>query len=142
MEGRILVADDDDQNRLLLRLFCERWGFKVIEAKDGKETIEIALREKPDLILMDVMMPVLDGFSTLKVLKDMEETKAIPVILITALDTEDLGREGSPKAEDTIPKPVAMEELRRKIRGCLKGHGDRERGSVNQNSDPFPSPSE
>jgi DNA-binding response OmpR family regulator len=84
----ILIADDD---KTICDMYRERLtmeGFKVIEAANGEETIELARSQHPDLILLDIMMPRLNGLDALSLLKGDEETKKIPIIILTALMTE------------------------------------------------------
>jgi len=74
-KATILIVDDDPQNRMLLRFFCKKWGFDVVECKNGAEAVKEANEKDIDIILMDLMMPKLDGFSALEVLKNNEKTK-------------------------------------------------------------------
>jgi CheY-like chemotaxis protein len=82
---RLLVVDDDDDIRMLVRLSLERvGGNEVIEATNGREGLERACEELPDAILLDVMMPEMDGLATVAELRKRPETAAIPVVLLTA----------------------------------------------------------
>ena len=103
MGYRILIADDEAEIRDLLRLYLEKDGYEVLEAADGLETMESVKRENPDLLLLDIMMPGLDGY---RVLRNIRETNNIPVIMLSAKGTNtdkilglDLG------ADDYITKP-------------------------------------
>jgi len=119
--SRILVVDDEPQNRLLLRLFCEKWGYEVVEASDGHEALEIAREKIPDVVIMDVMMPVMDGFTATKKLKEDPRTAFIPVIIVTALDArEDRLRGIEAGADDFLTKPIDMEELKLRLKNTLK----------------------
>ena len=86
--ARILIADDYDDNRELLRLMLEGAGYGVRETRDGHECVAAARAELPDLILIDLSMPVLDGWATLKELRADERTRAIRCIAVTALAAE------------------------------------------------------
>ncbi len=120
-KAKILVVDDEFQNRKLLRLFCERWGYRIVEAENGEEAIEVAKRERPDIILMDVMMPKMDGFTTTKAIKADPDTEFIPVIMVTALDArEDRLRGIEAGADDFLTKPIDMDELKLRLRNTLK----------------------
>jgi CheY-like chemotaxis protein len=108
---KILVVDDEPNVR---RLLCAvlRKKFTVLEAGDGVQALEIALTEKPDLILMDIMMPRMDGYTSCYVLKKKPATSSIPVIMLTALDlklnrqlSQDIGAAGY------ITKPFNSKEL-------------------------------
>ena len=81
---RVLLVDDHADTRESLRLILEVRGFEVIEARDGREAIERALHNPPDLILMDLEMPVMDGFSAVDCLRKSERTKATPIIALSA----------------------------------------------------------
>ncbi len=103
MGYRILIADDEAEIRDLLRLYLEKDGYEVLEAADGLETMERVKKEKPDLLVLDIMMPGLDGY---RVLRNVRENSNIPVIMLSAKGTNtdkilglDLG------ADDYITKP-------------------------------------
>ena len=85
MHGRcVLLVEDNEVNRYLVRFLLEKGGFRVITADNGREAIELARRERPDLILMDIQMPVMDGFEATVQLKADAELRAIPVVALTA----------------------------------------------------------
>ena len=84
MPPTILIADDHDDNRELLQFLLAGAGYKVREAKDGSECLAIARNEPPDLILMDLSMPVLDGWGVLQELKADQRTLTIPCMAVTA----------------------------------------------------------
>jgi len=81
---RILVIEDNDVNLYLLRTILQKLGHQVIEAQDGFTGVELAIAERPDLILMDIQLPGLDGIATTKKILSIEETKDIPIIAITS----------------------------------------------------------
>ncbi len=118
---RILIVDDEEQNRILLKLFCKKWGYETLEAENGHEAIDVAKRERPNLILMDAMMPGMDGFETTKRIKGEPELRDIPVVMITALDSED-GRLRTVEqiADAILTKPIDMERLRACIENVLR----------------------
>jgi CheY-like chemotaxis protein len=84
---KILIADDEPSVRSLVKKLLGK-GCTVIEANDGKEAVNMALNEKPDLILMDILMPKMDGLTACYTIKANEATKEIPVIMLTAVDYE------------------------------------------------------
>ncbi len=84
MPPTILIADDHDDNRELLQLLLRGAGYDVKEARDGSECLTIARREPPDLIVMDLSMPVLDGWGVFRELKTDDRTQAIPCMAVTA----------------------------------------------------------
>ena len=81
---RVLIMEDDDDTQGMVRFLLEYKGYEVLVAKDGKHGLEIAVQEKPDLILLDLAMPEMDGWSVAHRLKGDPATKAIPVIAVTA----------------------------------------------------------
>lgn len=107
MVQRILVVEDNPQNRMLLRDLLGFHGFEILEAANGEEGIAAARKEMPDLILMDLQMPVLDGFATGKILKEDPATKHIKIIAVTSFamvgDRERVLEAGF---DDYISKPI------------------------------------
>lgn len=87
---KVLIVDDDQSLRQLYLVELSSRGLIVVEAADGEEGLEKAKQEKPEVILLDIMMPKLDGVATLKKLKDTPETKDIPVLMLTNFGQEDL----------------------------------------------------
>ena len=83
---KVLIADDEAPIREILKIYCEKEGFDVIEAADGAEAILKVQSEKPDIIILDIMMPVLDG---LEVCKQVRKMSDIPIIMLTAKDDDD-----------------------------------------------------
>jgi len=111
-KGTILIVDDTPTNISVLFDYLDQKSFKVLVARDGESAIEQVKFAKPDLILLDVMMPGIDGFETCRRLKDDDETKDIPVIFMTALsDTMDKVRGFNIGAVDYVTKPIHQEEV-------------------------------
>lgn len=108
----ILVVDDNKENLRVVSNFLKTKGYNITLALDGNEAINIARDEKIDLILLDVMMPMFDGYDTCKILKEEKELKDIPVIFLTAkTETEDIVKGFNAGAVDYITKPFNKEEL-------------------------------
>ena len=84
MARKILIVDDERHLVRIVQMNLEQFGWETVVAYDGKEAMEKVAAEKPDLVLLDVMMPYMDGFEVLKALRENEETKPIPVIMLTA----------------------------------------------------------
>jgi len=80
----ILVVDDFDDTRLLLRTWLERRGFRVVEAEDGIEAIQLASSEAPDLIIMDMEMPLLDGLAATRRIRQLENLRKVPIVAVSA----------------------------------------------------------
>ncbi|MGG1663366.1 response regulator [Brevibacillus sp. NRS-1366] len=117
----ILLVEDNEMNRDMLSRRLTRKGFRVITAVDGKQSIDLAIQQRPDLILMDLSLPVMDGWEATRLLKHAVETKEIPVIALTAHamagDEEEAYRAG---CDDFDTKPIVMERLLEKIHGALR----------------------
>jgi diguanylate cyclase (GGDEF)-like protein len=119
-DTRILIAEDEPDIRELLRLQLEAAGYEVIEARDGQQAVEYALLHRPDLALLDVMMPKLDGFEVCRRLRAAFETRSMPIIMLTAkveLVDRLSGLDGG--ANDYVTKPWATRELLLRIRNML-----------------------
>jgi CheY-like chemotaxis protein len=91
---RVLLVDDEAAMRAVCRLNLELEGFDVLEASEGPEALNVAARERPDLVLLDVMMPAMDGFDVARRLQANPATSAIPVVFMTALAASDDRRRG------------------------------------------------
>jgi len=116
---KILIADDNEAMRLLLTVALH--PYRVIIAEDGEEAIELAQSHQPDVILMDVMMPEIDGFEALRQLKEDETTAGIPVILMSAGYTklQDIKRGMGLGAEDYWKKPFTVLGLGKILEGYV-----------------------
>ena len=119
--GAILVVDDVASNARLLERHLTADGHRVSFARDGVEALELVARDHPDLVLMDVMMPLLDGFETCRLLKNDPATRLVPVVLVTALtDSRDRVRGLEVGADDFLSKPVNAAELTARVRSLLR----------------------
>ena len=108
----VLVVDDDEDIRLLCRLHLERRGYRVTQAPNGRDALEAARNDRPDLILLDLMMPVMDGWECLEQLKSDAMLRTIPVFIITGKNQrEDQDRALTSGAEAFIPKPFNAGDL-------------------------------
>jgi two-component system alkaline phosphatase synthesis response regulator PhoP len=118
---KILIIDDESEYCELVKQNLElRGDFHVITANSGKEGISTATREKPDLILLDILMPGMDGFEVLKRLKEAPKTASIPVIMLTALGTEAAKEKAIELCnEDYLVKPVSIAYLKATIEAVL-----------------------
>lgn len=127
VQGTILVVDDTQANLTLLSRLLSSSGFYVLLADNGATALEIAQVEIPDMILLDVSMPVMDGFETCERMKADERTNHIPVIFISALDaTEDKIRAFKVGAADYIPKPIEIKEVLARVNTHLANQRLRE----------------
>jgi DNA-binding response OmpR family regulator len=116
----VLVADDDPDILSLVTLRLERDGYEVIGAPDGERAVEEALERTPDLALIDVSMPKLDGYEVTERLRQHEPTSAIPVILLTArVQDSDVARGIEAGADDYVKKPFSTADLRTRVQAAL-----------------------
>ena len=119
--ARVLVVDDEERNRRLLVAMLEAEGYSAAEAPDGARALELARHNRPDIVLLDVMMPGMDGYEVARALKADSATKAIPVVMVTALDDRDSRLRGlDAGAEEFVTKPVDRSELRVRVRNLLR----------------------
>ena len=120
MARRILLVDDEKDMLFMLRFRLEAAGYAVVSAGDGIEGYTCALREKPDIILLDVLLPGIDGLQLCRKLKDTEELRRIPVLILTASNVKDVERRSSEAGADgCLKKPFDSLELLNKIKFLL-----------------------
>lgn len=118
---RILIVDDNPQNVELLTALMQSEGYEVISASNGQEALARVATLPPDLLLLDIMMPGLDGFTVCQTLKADPATRLIPIVLITALGEEEHKLQGiDVGADDFLTKPVSQAELKARVRSLLK----------------------
>ncbi|MFH1869711.1 MAG: HD domain-containing phosphohydrolase [Pseudomonadota bacterium] len=119
--ARVLVVDDEDRNRRLLSAMLEADGYIPLEAADGEQALELVRQDPPDLVLLDIMMPGMDGYEVARVLKAAEATRAVPIIMVTALrDRGSIVKALEAGAEEFVSKPVDRWELRVRVKNLLK----------------------
>ncbi|MCD8175259.1 MAG: response regulator transcription factor [Phascolarctobacterium sp.] len=121
---KIIIADDEEQIREILRIYFEKEGFEVIEAEDGAAAILKVQSEKPDIMLLDIMMPVLDG---VEVCKQVRKISDLPIIMVTAKDEDDDRIAGLEiGADDYITKPFNSCEVVARMKAVLRRSGTKE----------------
>ena len=121
---KVLVVEDTDVNRELLTDLLEMRGFEVVTATNGAEALEAVARERPDLVLMDMMMPVMDGFEATRRLKADPATRTIPVVGLTALAMQgDADRVREAGCDDYVTKPLDVTTLADRLRAILAAEG-------------------
>ena len=117
---RILIVDDEPRNRELLKVMLSPDGFVLTTAASGEEALAIVAQQPPDLILLDVMMPGMDGYEVALRIKSDLSTKNIPVIMVTALDDHNSRVLGlSAGADDFLAKPLDRAEMRLRVKNLL-----------------------
>jgi DNA-binding response OmpR family regulator len=127
MAEKILIVDDDVQTLRLVGLMLERQGYKILAASNGAQAIGMARTEQPDMILLDVMMPDVDGFSVARTLRKEPETANIPILMFTArAQVEDKIAGYEAGADDYLTKPIHPAELTAHLRAILSRSKSRE----------------
>lgn len=120
MSRSVLIVDDEPMARTLLRLMLVRAGFEVLEAENGFEALDKVKQKQPDLVLLDVMMPGIDGFSVCEALRKNPLTIDLPIIMLSAkTDLESVNRGLRLGANKYLTKPISTEELTRQVRDVL-----------------------
>ena len=117
----ILIVDDFDDTRLLLRTWLQKKGFRVIEAEDGNRAVDAAERNRPDLIIMDVEMPELDGLEATRRIRNLDNFAGVPIVAVSAYGADQY-RELALAAgcDEYVSTPFEPEELERLIRSLIK----------------------
>lgn len=119
--NKILVIDDDNAINELIKINLELAGYKVVQALDGIKGFALAKQELPNVIVLDVMMPEVDGFTVAQRIRQNESTKHIPILMLTALSQiNDKVKGFDIGVDDYLTKPFEMEELRVRLRALLK----------------------
>lgn len=120
MKSKVLIADDDSAFRQMIRVSLEAENFEVVEAEDGQQCIEKTLKENPQVILMDIVMPNMDGLKACNILRNMVSTKYTPIIFLTIRSEVEDKLEGFEcGADDYLPKPFDPSELCARIKAIL-----------------------
>ena len=134
-EQRILVVDDDADIRFLVRDLLERRGFAVTEAGEGREALQTFYGTRPDLVILDVGMPGMDGWTTLERIRELSE---VPVVMLTARSAElEKTRGLRAGADDYVTKPFGRQELLARIEGLLRRTGGRTAEAAESYSDQY-----
>ena len=122
MSQKVLVVEDDNNIAELLRLYLQKDGFEVSHAADGGKAVEMAREIQPDLVLLDIMLPVMDGW---QVCRELRKTMKMPIIMLTAKgETEDKVSGLEMGADDYIVKPFEVKELLARVHAVLRRTGD------------------
>ena len=116
----VLIVEDVEDARYFMRLELEQLGYLVIEAEDGAKAVEIALREHPDIVLMDLTLPVMDGLAATAMIRNDERMSKVPIIAVTAHYDTDLRAEAKASGFDAyVTKPIDIPWLHELMKGLL-----------------------
>jgi two-component system, cell cycle response regulator DivK len=117
---KVLLVEDFEDTRLFMRLELEEQGFIVFEAENGQVAVERAIREHPDVILMDLTLPLMDGFAATKLIRQNEHLKNVPIIAVTAHQEDDFRSGAKASGFDAyVTKPIDVNWLKELIAGLL-----------------------
>jgi two-component system, cell cycle response regulator DivK len=117
---RVLLVEDLEDTRLFMRLELENLGFRVFEAADGETAVRVALEEKPDVVLMDLSLPQVDGFEATKLMRQQPGMENVPIIAITAHQQDDFRSHAKASGIDAyVTKPIDINWLKELINGLL-----------------------
>ncbi len=123
-----MVVEDFEDNRFMMRRLLEMSGYRVVEAENGEQAVELARSERPDLILMDLSLPLLDGLAATRRIRGFAELSHVPVVAVSAHDTADFHAEAlAAGCNEYLTKPIDFDELERLLKSFLKS----ESSSVN-----------
>ena len=117
---KVLLVEDTEDTRLFMRLALEDKGFIVFEAENGQAAVDSATREKPDVILMDLTLPLMDGFEATKLIRRNEALKNVPIIAVTAHQEDDFRSDAKASGFDAyVTKPIDVNWLKELIAGLM-----------------------
>src|SRR5258708_549637 len=118
---KILVVDDEASNRHLLSRVLDQQGYQTVTAANGGDALKMVFADPPDLLVLDIVMPVLDGLSVCERLRGDFRTRGLPIILLTALGTlENCVKGFQAGADDYVTKPFQLDDLKVRVAGCLR----------------------
>lgn len=133
MTQRILLAEDNEDNRTIYRTILEHSGYTVVEAQDGEAAVRLAAEERPDLILLDISMPVLDGWEAIRQIRDLPDIPRVPIVALTAHALQqDRAKAVAEGFDSYLAKPVEPRRVVEEVRRLLDGGTDREQGTGNR----------
>jgi DNA-binding response OmpR family regulator len=130
MTTRILIIEDDTDIADLVKRYLERAGFQVDRAATGREGLDRIAEKLPDLIVLDLMLPQVDGLEICRLLRDKQKTAMVPIIMLTARADDRSGSSASRSARTIIAKPFSPNELGRASRRCSAAHNASSRQSA------------
>jgi two-component system sensor histidine kinase/response regulator len=135
---RLLIVDDVPDNLFLVRTILEEEGYEIITSSNGQEALKVIETEPPDLVLLDVMMPVMDGYEVTRRIRAMKDLPFIPILLITAYDRANAVKGLDLGADEFIRKPIEADELLARVRSLLRlKHSIAERDRIDRQRQDF-----
>lgn len=120
MRKRILIVEDEQKSLKLVRDLLQVWGYSTFEATDGENGVRLAREKRPDLILMDIHLPIMDGVQASKILKEDAKTREIPILVLSAFAMDkDKERAVQSGCDGFLSKPIDIKELLRRVKGYI-----------------------
>ena len=117
----VLLVEDTEDNRFMMRRLLEMTGYRVVEAMNGEEAVKLAKTESPNLILMDLSLPVIDGLAATRLIRKLPDFESTPIIAVSAHDSDDFQSEAIQAGCNTyVSKPIDFNELEQLIAKLLK----------------------
>lgn len=122
---KILLADDNEKNRRLLEMTLKKGNYELLSCVDGEEALKAYISQKPDLVILDALMPRMDGFTVCKRIREHDPQRRVPIIISSAFYKDDVYRNESEKigADEFLPKPIKPAELLQIVRRLLGEEG-------------------
>lgn len=121
MEVKLLLVEDTEDNRYMMRRLLEMEGYDVVEARNGEEAVKVATQENPSLILMDLSLPIIDGLAATRLIRKLPALEKTPIIAVSAHDTADFQDEAfEAGCNRYITKPIDFGELEKLIKEFMK----------------------
>lgn len=119
---KILLADDNEKNLRLLQMTLKKEGYELLISMDGEEALKTFIKEKPDLVILDALMPKMDGFTVCKKMREHKMKKYIPIIISSAFYKQDTYKDESEKigADEFVPKPIKPSHLIETVKKLLE----------------------
>ena len=123
---KVLVVEDFEDNRFMMRRLLEMSGYRVVEAENGEEAVQRAAEEHPDLILMDLSLPLLDGLAATRSIRQIEGSRDVPIVAVSAHDTADFHAEAlAAGCNEYVTKPIDFDELESLLARLLEKSAER-----------------
>ena len=120
-----MVVEDFEDNRFMMRRLLEMSGYRVVEAINGEQAIEVAVRERPHLILMDLSLPMLDGLAATRRIRQHQDMRNVPIIAVSAHDTSDFHADAlAAGCNDYVTKPIDFDQLEALLKRLLHKDGE------------------
>lgn len=120
MSKTVLIVDDNADTRLMIKILLESYDYQVLEAENGQEAIEKATLQRPDLILMDIMMPMMDGVTATEIIRKVEGLENVPIVALTALQGRTIEKELDAGFNEIISKPLDFDKFEKILNHFLE----------------------